>query len=81
MVKQYKRDRIIKVLLSLGFVVQNPKSDAPVYFLYHQKSDIIVAIDKYPDRFPEDYVKEKMQSIMDFELFRFLYEKSKTEKK
>lgn len=70
------------VLEQLGYKILNPKSDAPVYFLQHQESEDVVLIDKNPDRFPEDYIVEKINpTIMKFSVFKFLYERSKEGKK
>jgi len=70
------------VLEQLGYKILNPKSDAPVYFLQHLDSGDVVLIDKNPDRFPEDYIVQKINpTIMKFDLFKFLYEKSKEGKK
>lgn len=70
------------ILEQLGYKIVNPKSDSPVYFLEHQESGDIVLIDKNPDRFPEDYIIEKINpTIMKFDLFKFLYEQSKEGKK
>jgi len=70
------------VLEAVGYKIVNPNSDAPIYYLQHQEGGDIVLIDKEPDRFPEDYVKEKINpTIMKFDVFKYLYEQSKEGKK
>jgi len=80
--KQYKRDRLIKVLEVLGFKIINPKTDASVYYLQHKESkDIIISVDKYPDKFPEDYIEHKIkQATLNFDVFKYLYDESKKSK-
>jgi len=80
--KQYKRDRLIRVLESLGFKIINPNTDAVVYYLQHRESkNIIITVDKQPDKFPEDYIKGKIeQATLNFDVFNYLYDKSKTDK-
>ena len=73
---------MVMILEQLGYKIVNPKSDSPVYFLEHQESGDIVLIDKHPERFPEDYIVEKINpTIMKFDVFKFLYEQSKSGKK
>jgi len=80
--KLYHRDRVIGILEQLGYEVVNPNSDAPVYYLQHKGSGDIVLIDKHPEKFPEDYIEEKIKpSIMNFDVFKHLYEQSKVGKK
>lgn len=77
--KQYRRDRLIKVLETLGFEIINPNTDATVYYLQHKESkNIIISVDKNPDKFPEDYIEKKIkQATLNFDVFKYLYDESK----
>ena len=80
--KQYARDRILLVLESVGYKILNKNSDAPIYYLQHEEGNQIVLIDKEPEKFPEDYVREKINpQVMNFDVFTYLYEQSKIGKK
>lgn len=68
-------------MLGLGFKILNEQSDAPVIFL-QLNGGTIVSIDRYEDVFLEDYLEEKFNPIfVNFNIFKYLYEKSKEDKK
>ncbi len=72
--RTYRRDRILETLEFLGFNIVNPNSDSPSFFLEHTGTNQVLAVDKIPERFPEDYVIEMITPVMHFPFFQRVYD-------